>query len=347
MSLITNLTKSNESTPLSYSPAKKSACREKLYNFFKIILVAIKSALNLSDYKISHVEIDKITPELAEKLKNFEASFFYPFSEQERFRIKHGSDGDYFAFFKQLGKVHYYIATYKKNETVTKVVNGEKVIIERKAGEIAAVGCGVLRTLKTYQGELQKAWYICDLKVGEKYQGEHCPLMLIKNALWRFFQAPRGFGICMNPPYGEPKAAKIWRKYGTLSGSDNQILNLYTLTAAQVNEHRKNIDVSLREHRYMQENEHLAFKSTSGCKDYQIYNENGKETRPWQLLHIQPSVENLNAPQPGYTHMLSAVDGTALDTSFKKILGLPSSTAQIVSYGMRGIDFNYLTSNQI
>jgi hypothetical protein len=51
--------------------------------------------------------------------------------------------------------------------------------------------------------------------------------------------------------------------------------------------------------------------------------------------------------QENFTHMISAVKGTNLDMSFKKLLGDPSSSAQIVSYGMDAFDFNYITSNQI
>ena len=178
--------------PKGDAPAKISN-REKINNFFKLVWVIIKSSLNLTNYKISHINTTKISPELTAKLKNFEASFTYPFSEQERFRIEHGANGDYFSFFKQLGDVHYYVATCKKDETVKKTVNGEVVTITREAGEIAAVGCGVLRTLKTRSGKPIKAWYFCDIKVRENYQGNHLPLMLIKSAIWRYFQSSKGF----------------------------------------------------------------------------------------------------------------------------------------------------------
>lgn len=324
-----------ENTRIS-PPSCTSGCSERIKEICKrikdlcvMLWVSIKNALSPSDYKIILLDPNKLPIGFEEKLKAFEASFCYPFSDTQQFRIEHGKSGDYFAFFKQLGQVHYYVATSKRT------------------GEIAAVGCGVLRTLKTHDGKTSKAWYICDLKVGEKFRGQHIPLMIIQNAAWRIFQCPRGFGICMNPPQGEPNAAKLWRSHGPISGL-TQTMNLYTLTEEEVPSYLPDIEILLKDKGYLGQDQHLVFKSTDGMKDYQIFGEDPKATSPWLLTHAQPGPQTLFKPEPGKTYMITAMDGTPLDKKLKALLGKKaSSTAQIVSYGMKKIDFNFLTSNQI
>ena len=311
-----------------YSARIKEICK-RIKDLCVMLWISIKSALSLSDYKITLLDPNKLPVGFEEKLKAFEASFSYPFSDTQQFRIEHGKLGDYFAFFKQLGKVHYYVATSKRT------------------GEIAAVGCGVLRTLKRNDGKLTKAWYICDLKVGEKFRGQHIPLMLIQNAAWRIFQCPRGFGICMNPPKGEPKAAKLWRSHGPISGS-TQTMNLYTLTGEEVLLHSTKIEMLLRDKGYLGQGQHLIFKSTDGMKDYQIFGEDPKSTNPWLLAHAQPGPKTSFIPEPGKTYMITAMDGTPLDRQLNALFDKKaSSTAQVVSYGMKKVNFNFLTSNQI
>jgi ribosomal protein S18 acetylase RimI-like enzyme len=311
-----------------YSERIKELC-QRIKDLGVMLWISIKSALNLSDYTITLLDLNKLPVGFEEKLKAFEASFNYPFSDTQQFRIEHGKSGDYFAFFKQLGKVYYYAATSKRT------------------GEIAAVGCGVLRTLNTHNGKPTKTWYICDLKVGEKFRGQHIPLMLFQNAAWRIFQCPRGFGICMNPPEGEPKAAKLWRSHGPVSGS-TQTMNLYTLTGEEVILYGAQIETLLREKGYLGQDQYLIFKSTDGMKDYQIFAENTQATHPWLLAHAQPGPQASFVPEPGKTYMISAMDGTPLDNQLNALLGKKApSTAQVVSYSMKKVDFNFLTSNQI
>jgi|GEM_PF-2949436 len=282
-----------------------------------------------SDYKVHLVPRDATPKSLTHELQHLEEQFVYPFSDTEEFTIKHGVNGDYLAFFKGLGKPYYYIARTKKGR------------------EIAAAVCCVLRKMHTCNGKTKKVWYICDLKVDQNYQGQHLPLFMIKKiAFWRYLQCSRGFAICMNPAVGDPKAASIFKKHGPWS-LDTQVLNLYILSASQVEQNRDTLKKTLIDHGYMQDHQELQFVSTSGAKDYEITNTISGQKRPWHLIHIQVG-EGTHVPlQDDATYMICAVEGTALDTDFKALLGIPTSTAQIVSYGMKDIDFNYLTSNQI
>ncbi len=313
----------------------------------KLLAGAAASFFNGFNFDINRVEVNQPSKQVISQLQKFESSFIYPFSSNEEFTIKHGIKGDYFSFFKKLGEPYYYVVTSKTDRDVKKIVNGKHVIVKQKEGEVAAAVCCVLRNIKDRTGKHQEAWYICDLKVNEKYQGEHLPMIITqKIAFSRFKQCPRGFAICMNPTVGDPKAARIFKKHGPIMGINTQTLNLYTLSGQQVKQHQDNIQIILVKHGYMKSNMKLGVVSTSGRKDYEIINKTTGEVRSWNLQHIVPSTNEFTL-QEDANYMICSVEGSKLDNDFKKILGLPSSTAQILSYGMNGFDFNFLTSAEI
>ena len=315
--------------------------------FSKLLLGATAGLFTHLNVDIQKVPIQSPTAKIITQLQQLESSFIYPFSDNEEFVIKHGINGDYFDFFKQLGKPYYYVATAKKNKTVKKTIQGQEVLVQQQAGEIAAAACCILRTLTNDKGKEVQAWYICDLKVNQKYQREHLPLKIIqKVALVRFAQCSRGFAICMNPATGEPKAASIFKKHGPITGINTQTLNLYMLSAQQARDHREHLQACLIHYGYMGKNDQLGCMSTTGAKDYEIINKVTSHAYPWKLFHLKPNSAHFTIEEDS-VYMISAVEGTLLDNDFKSMLGIPSSTAQIVSYGMENIDFNFLTSNQI
>lgn len=315
--------------------------------FFKLLLGATAGLFTRLNIDIQQVPIQSPAKKMIAQLQQFESSFIYPFSDNEEFVIKHGINGNYFDFFKKLGKPYYYVATAKKNKTVKKTIHGHQLVVQQKTGEIAAAVCCILRTLTDDKGKEVQAWYICDLKVNQKYQREHLPMKIIqKVALARFTQCSRGFAICMNPATGDPKAASIFKKHGPIAGINTQTLNLYTLSAQQVRDHREHLQACLIHYGYMSKNEQLGCVSTTGAKDYEIINKVTSRTHPWKLFHLKPTSTHFTLKDDG-VYMICAVEGTLLDNDFKSTLGTPSSTAQILSYGMENVDFNFLTSNQI
>jgi hypothetical protein len=319
------------------------------------MLFRLWTALTAGFFTNSNIDVDLVNTESPNKsdvlkLKEFEKLFTYPFSANEEFVIQHSLEGDYFDFFKNLGKPFYYIATPKKDRTFTERIEGNDVSFCHKAGEIAAAACCVLRTIKNKAGRDTKAWYICDLKVHPNYRGQHLPITIFKRvALKRFIQCRKGFAILMNPEVGQPKAASIFKKYSKISGIKTQTLNLYVLSASKFKESYEELKSSLVLHGLMEKDANLGFVSTSGAKDYLIANKSTKAVRFWNLLHITPIKRGCASlvAQEGADHMISSVDGSLLDKDFKKILGNPSSTATILSYGMADVDFNVLRSNQI
>jgi len=128
---------------------------------------------------------------------------------------------------------------------------------------------------------------------------------------------------------------------------DTQVLNLYNLSASQVEEKREALKQILRDHGYMKKHQELIFTSTNGAKDYEITDTLSQQKRTWNLIHIQVGEGTPSALKEDTTSMICAVEGTDLDNNFKTALGNPSSTAQIISHRMKDIDFNYVTSNQI
>jgi hypothetical protein len=315
-----------------------------------ITLIAFALVTNLSaksDFKVHLIDSDNLPKNLVHELQHFESQFTYPFSNTENFTINHGTNGDYLAFFKGLGKPYYYIARATRSKQIVKRINDQDVIVNQQKDEIAAVICCVLREMTTFDGKIKKAWYICDLKVHQNYQGQHLPIFMAKKvAFWRYLQCPRGFAICMNPSVGEPKAASIFKKYGSWV-LDTQVLNLYNLSASQVEQHKGTLKKILVDHGYMKDHQELLFVSTHGDKDYEITDTISQQKRPWHLIHIQAGEGQQTPLVDNATYMICAVEGTTLDNNFKILLGIPSSTAQIVSHGMKEIDFNYLTSSQI
>lgn len=347
---------------LNYATLENSYLRLKTYQYpsisFKRVSTAfrnfqesIRSVITPSEYKIFCVMSKEISLDLTKRLQEFEQEIYYSYSDQ-CFKIEHGKGNPkgYCGFFDALsesGSVYFYIAQCKKDKKITKIVKGEEKVFFRKKGEIAAVGCCVLRTLKARNGDPTKAWYVCDLKVGENHRGEHLPTTLIKKGAWRFLQCKRAFGVCMDELNGKmSKSARVSTQHSFFSGLlETTHFNRYKLSAQQVQDHYKAIQEKFCKSRFMKK-EYLSFVSNEGLKDYQVINRKTGASKPMKLLHAKPSSKEQNMPQEGYDHVFSAVKGSSLDITLQKIAE-PSLTGRFVSFGMKEIDFNQITSAEI
>ncbi|PWU14712.1 MAG: hypothetical protein C5B45_04005 [Chlamydiae bacterium] len=326
---------------------------KKVSAFFRNTQTSLKNAFTSSEYKISCFTSKEISLDLTKRLKEFEQGIYYPYNDQNFYKIEHGKDNakGYCGFFDSLnesGRSFLYIAECKKNKKVTKIIKGEKKIFFRKKKEIAAVSCCILRTLKTHNGNSIKAWYVCDLKVGENHRGEHLPTSLIKKAAWRFLQCRRGFGICMDEPDGRmSKSAQISMQHSLFSSLlKAKHFNQYRLNAKQVRDHHESIRRVFCENRCMKEKEVLRFVSNEGLKDSQLVDKKTGESRPIKLLHAKPGLRGQDMPQEGYDHAFSAVKGTPLDIYLQKI-AKPFLTGHYIGFGMKEVDFNQITSAEI
>jgi hypothetical protein len=310
-------------------------------NFFRDFLASAKNLVK-SDYKISCVAGKKISLDLEERLKKFEQGISYSSNEQENLKIAHGSNRTYGynGFFNALGKSYFYIAECQKTQEITKIVNGQKKTFPRKKGEIAAVICCVLREFKLPNGNAIKAWYVCDLKVGENYRGEHLSTSLIKKGSWRVLQCRRGFAICVDEPNGQmSKSAEIGMQHSLFSGLLQVTpFNRYDLSAEQVIDHADDIKKD--------RGKKISFISNEGIKDYQIVNKETGESCNKALLHMKLSAEKNGMPKPGYMHRISAIKDSALDVTLKKTGSKPIS-ARFISFRMQEFDFSQISSNEI
>ncbi len=95
-------------------------------------------------------------------LKKFEAQFNYPLGEQT-FQINHGVvDGNYFAFFQNLGQENVFILEHK--------------------GKLLGVGCAILRNVGN-----QRFWYLCDFKLNKCVRGKNRLTYLLIRYLIPFY----------------------------------------------------------------------------------------------------------------------------------------------------------------
>jgi hypothetical protein len=247
-----------------------------------------------------------------DRVAELEAKAEYPLGPHEKFKINHGAD--YFAFFKRLGELHYFVAS-----------DGDKVV---------GVGAGVLRTV-----EGKQVWYLCDLKVVPEYRGRYIPMHMFKKAAWLAYKSTIGYAISMNPAEGENRIVKMFRNHSWIPVSPVQQLALFSLDRSEMQAYRQQIEEARGP---------LHFLSMKGKKDLIL--QSNKQAMP--LLHVQfgakPSDEQtVDSPQDGFTHMFCMPEQ---DPLYNKLVekGLkPSATASIVSRGMEGIDFNFIQTSEI
>jgi hypothetical protein len=315
----------------------------KVSDFFKNFWTSAKNAVKPSAYKIYCVTGKKISSELERRLKEFEQGISYSYNDQEDFIIEHGKDSEkrYAGFFNTLGKPYFYIAECKKTKLVKKNVKGNERIFLREKGEIAAVICSVLRKFELDNGNTIKAWYICDLKVGENHRGEHLPTLLIKKGAWRVLQCRRGFGICVDKPNGEmSQSAKMGVQHSLFSRSlQTTPFNQYVLNAKQVTDHFNDIKKEM--------GKELAFISNEGIKDFQIVNKETGESHQQRLLHMKLSSKEQGMPKLGCDHRISVLKGSPLDTVLEEKGFQPTLTARFISYRMKSFDFSQISSAEI
>lgn len=294
----------------------------------------LKHSLGLSNYHVSCITSKKLAlqKECAEELQKFEEEILYPYSEKEDLVIRHGQGSKYRyeSFFTMLGKPYFYIVRHKKNKEVTKIVKGKKESFLRKKGEIAAVACCVLRKVQSMNGNFIRAWYICDLKVGKKYLGEHLPVLIMKQGMWRLLQCPRGFGICKDQPNGQmAKSASIMMQHGPFSGLLKVSFNIYKFSATQIKQIENNLCLQelqkvkqvFEKHKYIKEGRFI-FSSNEGLKEYSIRDKETGLMQRQKILHAvlaNMTKNRVKKERQGYEHMFFALKGTSLDVALEEV----------------------------
>ena len=119
-------------------------------------------------------DFTKLQPHLEKFEQNLKD--WYPIGD-DYFYISHGLD--YFAFFRRLGELHYIIATNNR--------------------EIIGGMAGIQRTIQDINKGYHNVWYLCDLKVDKKYQGQSISKKIFGKALYVGTGGKKFYSISMYP----------------------------------------------------------------------------------------------------------------------------------------------------
>ena len=282
------------------------------------LIATIKALLSAGPFTIKELQNSEDERACQTQVAALEKKATYPLGPNESFKIDHGAD--YFAFFKRLGQLSYYTAFREE--------------------ELVAVGCGVLRDLALKPDQpKEKCWYLCDLKVDPASRGQHIPLYMFMKAAYKAWTSTRGYAISMNPTGSENRVVKMFRNHGWIPVDEPKQLALFSMNQDEM----QRAEHTLEKHRGP-----VSYLSLQGTKDL-ILSSTGQ---PLPLLHAQfgpckdanPTYE---LPQPGFTHMFVAPVGDALYQELISLNIQPSTTASIISRGMKECDWSFILTSDI
>lgn len=250
------------------------------------------------------------------RIVSIEGDVTYPLGS-DRFTIDHGDD--YFAFFRRLGEVHYFVAC-----------DGDDVL-----GVMAAVE----RTIG-WGGSSHSCLYLCDLK---RRPGAGATVVLASLAR-RFEQhigdrIRDGYGVSMNAADGQNRLVRI------LTRRDPELrcaarLNLFSLDAEQA----LRASPVIARHR----GEAPRWLSLAGKKDIVLQSSG----TAMALLHAQfgpcgSHEATLPDPVDGAVHMLCAPEGGPLCAELVEMGARPSASADVIARGMDGASFDFVLTSDI
>ncbi|AYV78563.1 MAG: hypothetical protein Edafosvirus18_12 [Edafosvirus sp.] len=260
------------------------------------------------------------------KIQDFEKkmSHKYPLGN-DFFTINHGKN--YYKFFERMGDLNMQICTDKNDNVI-------------------ATGCHILRNINNNKKVWTKVWYICDLKVDEKYRGNRISLkMLINTFVPSIIKSDKCYGITMNDGNKENKIVKLAKKinYGPIKFKSGGQIYIYSLNYNQMIIAQPIIE------RYMGP---LYYISLLGIKDLVL--ESNK--KPMKLLHVNYNgianfKKNRNAytfrPLRGYTHMFCCHENSPLFKQLTKNNIITDISATIIHYNMDNCDWKFLQTSEI
>ena len=246
-------------------------------------------------------------------LAQMEEEISYPLG-LDRFSLHHGED--YFAFFKRLGDLHYYI-------------------LEENNEPIFVMGL----VLRSIQGK--KCWYICDVKVHPKHRAKG----LSKKVFLESYQdnikiCPRGYAVIMNPSDGSvPRHLTRFQTYPILKNMNIAgQLNIFSLEKEEMLYLKPTIQTYRGE---------IFFLSLKGKKDL-VLQSSGKTMPLLHLQHGECLEEGFIKPQEGYSHMFCTNKGDELDQELRERKNInPIASASIVEIGMKDWNWDFILTSDI
>ena len=256
-------------------------------------------------------------PLFGERVADLERGVSYPLGE-DRFELDHGAD--YFAFFRRLGSLSYFVA-----------MDGDVVV---------AVVAAIMREVPRGPGlPGEKVWYLCDLKVRPDYRGRRVPWRMFLHGFPRKYpQCRRGYGISMNPSGGvENPVVRLAKRFGLAPISVAAILHLYSLDADAMAAFAPALERAVGP---------LSYLSHRGRKDIVLHS-TGK---PLPLLHVQfgPCAEaEVACPQPDHVHMFCLPQDDPLEADLSAAGHQPDTTMSVLHHRMRDWDWRFVLTSDI
>ena len=244
----------------------------------------------------------------------------YPLGN-DRFAIDHGAD--YFAFFRRLGELAYFVA-----------LDGERVV---------AVCAAVLRTLPRSVGAApEAAWYLGDLKVHPDYRTQRIPWrMFLHGFPGKYARCQRGYAISMNPGDGSPNpVVRLSTHFHLAPASVATTLGIYSLSAEAMQRMAPLLE---------RERGPLGYLSLGGIKDIVLESTHA----PMPLLHVQfgPARQQhgavVSAPLASHVHMFCLPAGDPLERELLDQAIVPSATASVIQHRMPKWDWRFVLTSDI
>lgn len=252
-----------------------------------------------------------------EPLANFEKLFAYPLG-QDFFHIDHGAD--YFAFFKRLGQLHYFIAL------------DQEIIV----GVMAAI----LRNIPLTKGaKPELAWYLCDLKIHPDYQGKGIHRILFQRIFDRCSsKCKRSYGISMNLSGGKYNRLESFLRKMPL-GSFHKVQDIGVFSVEY--EDLQQIIPLLTNNK-----QDVGFLNLKDKKDLILVSSG----LALPILHIQQGVcseSNTTFPQPGFVYMFCLPTS---DPHYHRLISSVTATvsmATVFACDMEECDWHFLLTSDI
>lgn len=244
----------------------------------------------------------------------------YPLGS-DRFTIDHGAD--YFAFFRRLGELSYFVA-----------LDGARVV---------AVCAAVLRHLPRAPGAAPEAtWYLGDLKVHPDYRTQRIPWrMFLHGFPGKYARCQRGYAISMNPGDGSPNpVVRLATHFHLAPASVATTLGLYSLSAEAMREVAPLLE---------RERGPLGYLSLGGVKDIVLESTHA----PMALLHVQfgPARQQHGAvhgaPVADHVHMFCLPAGDPLEDALRTRGITAGAAASVIHHRMAGWDWRFVLTSDI
>ena len=252
--------------------------------------------------------------EFGPRIAALEHGITYPLGD-DRFEIRHGVD--YFAFFRRLGELAYFVAR-----------EGESIV-----GVLAAV----LRRLPSSTG-WTRAWYLCDWKVFRGAPRGTGQALL--EAFERFLERAGGpraaYAISMNSASGDNRLARAMRRWRSPAPGIAGRLELYSLSAETMRQVSPLL-ATRGASRYL---------SLAGIKDIVL----ASTGKPLPLLHVQHDDEQATgeaAPVDGATHMFCLLDSDVRIAELRRSRISPSATATVFVRFPMDVDLRCVRTSDI